>query len=980
MTQPHSAFRPLPAGPEHRLKSIPLAVHTASASSWGRPWRKHSLGLPAPRALTFKGLRLPAQALRSWLHLLARAGMLGARPVPASILSPPLDDDDVPQRIQDLGFEFSSEMILDFAQLARQSRLKNEEGAAQNDTEVPAPELQIATLDPSPNSALEPLTETDSVSPDCMDQVFLDGQATGAESAPIAPEQLSPATSIQDAPPAVEAAPAQEAAAPAVETEAQARHARRMNKLYERFVAKAAGQSESDPAEPAGLGLSASGDAGPEWAESVVAHSGETDVPAESGISASRDMDGQEAFETVQPMSASLDEPAVSEAMDPHEQTGVPAPELAAVAEPVTQAIAEAVAVLHPESPADETPSAAVEVEAFARALDETVAAEGAKQPSPTVSDVPAMAPELEPLAEQGEAPVVTEATGQAALAELEEIAIAVSKVETVSEPGLVQAVEPPASAEAGEVAEAMPSAEAVDQPELLVVDVHDRQIEAEADVPAAVRAVEQPESPMTTPEAVMAEPEAEDFFEQTAAQATGPAEIPAMEELEPVRAADAVSQSLDEVVAVELDELTTLRGMEAREEVAAAVPAKEPFVGPPVPASHGSLRTLESEFVGDATVTESAQADAPNEWPEVAMQWEPVDRALQPELEMAGSLAPDVPVETEFQLDEITDDDSFDPMISSLEDALALLAATNGPSDVEPRRKRTDDVKRKVVPVFAARRATPAQRPSALAESDGSLAAIFAKAFSPQMTTHSNLEAVALQGILIQKEFAMSETLEVVTEAEGLDQSVPITSSELQEVAATLSVPKLEADPDDVLSDVQNTLNSLAGMAQGLTQQKQAAGRLQDELEEWNSQLLERERLASDKEERLAQLDSHLLEAKTNLDRLAAENNRLLTERSEALKQLAHSVDQRDRSTLKRAEAMQVEQLRNDELAASLRARSIELDERESSLKRKGEELAVRLKQLQSAKDKFSAIVKSFNETVQFNTTLSAISKSVTE
>ncbi|WP_371228270.1 hypothetical protein ACAW63_20690 [Pseudomonas sp. QE6] len=243
----------------------------------------------------------------------------------------------------------------------------------------------------------------------------------------------------------------------------------------------------------------------------------------------------------------------------------------------------------------------------------------------------------------------------------------------------------------------------------------------------------------------------------------------------------------------------------------------------------------------------------------------------------------------------------------------------------------------------------------------------------------NSKLEA-ALQGILIHKECVMTEMHDVMPEADMPGASVPIASAELQEVEAALSVPQLDADPDDVLSDVQSTLNSLAGMAQGLSQQKQAAGRLQEELDERSNQLQERERLANDKEERLLQLENHLKEAKANLDRMAAENNRLLAERSEALKELAQTVDLRDKATLKRAEAIQLEQQRIDEQSASLRARASELDERESALKRKSEELGMRLRQLQSAKDKFSAIVKSFNETVQFNSTLSAISKSVVE
>ncbi|MBD9500300.1 hypothetical protein IB256_05905 [Pseudomonas sp. PDM17] len=299
-----------------------------------------------------------------------------------------------------------------------------------------------------------------------------------------------------------------------------------------------------------------------------------------------------------------------------------------------------------------------------------------------------------------------------------------------------------------------------------------------------------------------------------------------------------------------------------------------------------------------------------------------------------------------------VADDFGFEPMIASLEDALAVLTVAHVVRDTAPEAKTRLNVAN---------------------TSSASLAA------EVMQTVDNRPEAMTLQGIFIQKETEMTEMHDESIEVEA-PANAPISSAELQEVAATLSVPQLEADPDDVLSDVQSTLNSLAGMAQGLTQQKQAAGRLQEELEEWNIQLQERERLAGDKEERLLQLENHLKQAKTNLDRMAAENNRLLAERSEALKELAQTVDLRDKTTVKRAESIQLEQQRIDEQTASLRTRAGELDERESALKRRSEELGVRLKQLQSAKDKFSTIVKSFNETVQFNSTLSAISKTVNE
>ncbi|MNN63330.1 hypothetical protein D3C81_1787020 [compost metagenome] len=71
----------------------------------------------------------------------------------------------------------------------------------------------------------------------------------------------------------------------------------------------------------------------------------------------------------------------------------------------------------------------------------------------------------------------------------------------------------------------------------------------------------------------------------------------------------------------------------------------------------------------------------------------------------------------------------------------------------------------------------------------------------------------------------------------------------------------------------------------------------------------------------------------------------------------------------------MRQEKLRNDELAESLQRRAEALDEREAALHRKEEQLAENLKQLVGTKERFRKIVKAFNETVQFNNTLNAIS-----
>ena len=88
--------------------------------------------------------------------------------------------------------------------------------------------------------------------------------------------------------------------------------------------------------------------------------------------------------------------------------------------------------------------------------------------------------------------------------------------------------------------------------------------------------------------------------------------------------------------------------------------------------------------------------------------------------------------------------------------------------------------------------------------------------------------------------------------------------------------------------------------------------------------------------------------------------------------------MDGRDRATAKRAEVLQKEQQNVERQIAQLRARAHDLDEREAGLQRHSADLAARFKQLLDAKERFGAIVKGFNETVRFNTTFSAISKTV--
>ncbi|TLP70086.1 hypothetical protein FEA48_27680 [Pseudomonas nitroreducens] len=783
MTQSHSA--PAPAGSEHRVKPTALALHVASAASWGRPWRRRALSLPSPRSLTFQGIHLPLQPLRSWLHLLSRAGMLGVRPAAVSVLRQPEDDEGTPTRIEDLGFELATEMILDFANFARQSRLhsaaeqaeKTEtETATSGDGEPPAIAAS-GVIDP-----LHALAMAGSVASESVDEDFLRLESPEPQESP-SPGPAIPVQEIEQ-PSALEVP--LPVAEPRVEPTVDVTDAPVMTEQHVPIAAEPVPDAQEYVGPPQSLSL-------------------ETVAPVAS------------------PMPV-IEEGTLESTVAPARTTFVEA--VVAVVEPLQEAVIRNEMPEAPESEPEHEDSAETAAVAEEKVVDvpETVV----REPLP---QEPVEPPQL---------PVGSAAQEPAAAA-------SVMDVEDETRPEQVPEPEHEAAVEA-------PKAKG---PAIVVSDVR-----------LARKAVVRPQS------SVESEP---------AAQSPGVAEV--VEVSAPV-AEVAAEQPQAEVVEV----------------------------------------AVQSETENPATV----------------MHWEPMQAEAQVNEAIQGGRAAD-----EF---------GFEPMITSLEDALAALAAANAIHAAPP-----------TVPVEPA------------AEPDVAKAAPAPTAAEALQADDSTLEAV-LRGIFIQKETEMTEMRDESNDADVRAATAPITSVELQEVAATLSVPQLEADPDDVLSDVQSTLNSLAGMAQGLTQQKQAAGRLQEELEEWNNQLQERERLAGDKEERLLQLESHLKEAKTNLDRMAAENNRLLAERSEALKELAQTVDLRDRTTIKRAESIQLEQQRIDEQTGNLRTRASELDERESALKRKSEELGVRLKQLQSAKDKFSAIVKSFNETVQFNSTLSAISKTVNE
>jgi murein DD-endopeptidase MepM/ murein hydrolase activator NlpD len=202
-----------------------------------------------------------------------------------------------------------------------------------------------------------------------------------------------------------------------------------------------------------------------------------------------------------------------------------------------------------------------------------------------------------------------------------------------------------------------------------------------------------------------------------------------------------------------------------------------------------------------------------------------------------------------------------------------------------------------------------------------------------------------------------------------------PIAMEPVPEHVPDQSEPAGANETDNVLVDVQTTLNSLADMAKSLTQQKLEAVKQRESLERLKSQLCEKERSLAEKDEQLRAVETRLNSETSAIEHAAEENARALAERSAALKALAETVEARDRNTAKVAETLRQEKQRNDELAESLQRRAEALDEREAALNRKEDGLAEKLKQLVSTKERFRKIVKTFNETVQFNNTLNSIS-----
>ncbi len=907
------------------LVLVPLALRKAAVPCWGRTWRRGALSVQRPREVKFKGSRLVMHSWLSWMSMFSRdtalAAALAGDTQPAAPVTGALEA------------ELSREMMIDFANISR-SRKQSAVASVASEVDTPT----ASTTGATDHAAVEAVAEAEAAvllqaglvefaAPDTVDEQFMETLVD--DSAPLVGE--APAAPMTAAAESEQAAPLNVADIPASPAAA---------------LASTVGLTIQDVVGE------------PEDIESVI-------EPAEAvEVSAAREEPAE-----IPVLQASSIEPA----FEPQAPV-LPAPD-ATVAE-----------VHVPELPP----------ELAAPAVDEVVAAEPQPVDVESVVDSQdhelAALPELESTAVE---PQVSELSPEVAAPAVNEVPYA--------EPQPVD-VEAVVDSQDHELA-ALPELEAK------AVEPQVSELPPEVVVPAVN------EAPYTDPQSVDVGPVLEPQHP----------ELPALPELEPVAAEPQVSEPMAEVAVPAVDETLITEPQPHHVEAASEqqTPASPTITEAAATVAERYMAATSANPAG-VQVEQATAAELPSSEPVIPP--EPVHQEALPEVvaelpqqvaEITAAVEEQVSIAPTCADEGAVDTSLFvgPPAPPERDSAAAALLAEKGLAEepaaelhVAAQQTRTGEAATRGQSAATEQMATAVEKPaeSDLARSIAGIEAAFAemleeKRVLPDISNvqsftaptrrdrrlaetynlsrvdgDRNLEAFALRGILIQKDDAMTDTQDVTADAEL--HAAPISSAELQEVATTLNVPQLDADPDDVLSDVQSTLNSLAGMAQGLSQQKQAAGRLQDELEEWNNQLMEREHLAGDKEERLAQMETHLKEAKTNLDRMAAENNRLLAERSEALKELAQTVDARDRATLRKAEAIQAEQQRIDELAASLRARSAELDERESHLKRKAEELTVRLKQLQSAKDKFSAIVQSFNETVQFNSTLSAISKTVAE
>lgn len=262
----------------------------------------------------------------------------------------------------------------------------------------------------------------------------------------------------------------------------------------------------------------------------------------------------------------------------------------------------------------------------------------------------------------------------------------------------------------------------------------------------------------------------------------------------------------------------------------------------------------------------------------------------------------------------------------------------------------------------------TAVQEMSSAAEAEAALPAgiEFGAVLEVDTALPEAIEAVVVPEI----EMSLPGPIEVIAvpENEAMKRESELPDLHNQDDFERLIATNVSHDTEYLLQDVQDvqdTLGSLTGMANRLAEQKKDTLKQQKILHGRDTVLQEKERFLSVKEEDMRQLHKQLLHDRNLLGQEAESNAQMIAERSATLQQLAESLEARERANARRADLLQQENTRTDELSALLRKRLAQLQKRKGELERRGQELNENLKQLRSAKDRFSAIVKSFNETV---------------
>lgn len=178
----------------------------------------------------------------------------------------------------------------------------------------------------------------------------------------------------------------------------------------------------------------------------------------------------------------------------------------------------------------------------------------------------------------------------------------------------------------------------------------------------------------------------------------------------------------------------------------------------------------------------------------------------------------------------------------------------------------------------------------------------------------------------------------------------------------------------ETMLFEVQNTLNSLANMVSVLTQQRTDLLAQQEEIADANEALDKREEEVEMKERAVEEAEKANEVQKQEIEKLAADNARQLSERTLALKAKAQELEDKERAYMNRVEELDKNIAKNVEDARNLKKRAEELNAKEAELDKLSLELKGRLNNLVEAENRFKVIVKEFNDTVNFNHTLNGI------